>query len=67
MHVWVIICVLLLAVFGWRLHRTDSIRSAFVASAFAIAAVVVAGALITTDLLEPEVGHKSKRSHHAMK
>jgi hypothetical protein len=67
MHVGAIICVLLLAVFSWRLHRTDSIRSAFMASAFAVAAVVVASALITTDALAPEPGHKSKHSHHAMK
>ena len=62
-----IICVLLLVVFSWRLHRTDSIRSAFMASALAVVAVVVASALITTDALTPEVGHKSKHDYHAMK
>ena len=67
MQVVVIICVLLLAVFSWRLHRTDSIRSAFIASALGVVAVVLASALITTDALTPEPGHKSKHGYHAMK
>ena len=67
MHVLALVCVLLLGVFGWRLHRTDSIRSAFAASALTIGAVVVASALITTDAFALEAGHKSKHSYHAMK
>jgi len=55
-----------LAVFGWRLHRTDRVLSALVASVFAVVAVGVASALVT-DALAPEAGHKSKRhaSRHA--
>jgi len=59
MIVGAMICVL--AVFGWRLHRTDSVRSALVASVFVVVAVVVASALVSTDALAPESSHKSKR------
>jgi hypothetical protein len=56
-----------LAVFGWRLHRTDRVLSALVVSVFAVVAVGVASALVSTDALAPEAGHKSKRhaSRHA--
>jgi hypothetical protein len=55
-------CVLLLAVFSLRFHRTDSVRSALLASTFTLVAVGVVGAAVSGVVPVPETVPKSVKS-----